>query len=76
MAGRRFCSYENEAFAAADFVTTARGVTVHVLSETSGHTVDGWAAELTAQRGVDGTWTVEKIQVARPVVPRPPSFGL
>ena len=75
MGVRRFCNLENRAFDATDFATDDRGVTVHVLSETSGHTLDGWSARLKAARADDGTWTVMELQIKQPVVPRPPSFG-
>jgi hypothetical protein len=60
---QKFCFGEGEAFDATEFVRWTNSVEIHVLTETDGHTTDGFAATFQASKGSDGGWTVSDVVV-------------
>jgi hypothetical protein len=64
MAELTFCNVENRPFASNHFFTMDNGVTIHVLSATHGHTLDGWEATFKGTQE-DGCWKLEHIKIQK-----------
>lgn len=64
--GRTYCALERRKFDDVAFARAPRGVTIHVLAATDGHTTDGWPASFRAEGNSDTGWTVSDVVILRP----------
>lgn len=53
-----FCNVENKPYDDGCFVETIDGITIHVKTTTTGHTLDGWGATFEAVLA-NGRWTLK-----------------
>src|SRR4051794_15354235 len=61
MSVEQFCSVENRPIDDADLASSPNGTTIHVTTESVGHTLDGWRVSYKANRK-SGRWTLTDIK--------------
>lgn len=72
VAERIFCNVENRAFDSDSFTSGPDGITIHVLADDKGHTLDGWVATYQGSKN-GGHWELEDITIEEPAIDVLPS---